>query len=383
MSIYLDNGATTFPKPECVYKEAEEYMRTNGASPGRGTYTKAMDAEQKVYEARRSLCKLLGIKKPGNIVFTLNATEAINLALKGFLHDGDEVLTTNVEHNAVWRPLKKLEQEKNVKLHYINCTSNGDVDLEELKAKLHPKIKLVAITHGSNVLGNILPLKEIIEISHAVNIPVLADTAQTAGVVPINCTELNIDMLAFTGHKGLMGLCGTGGLYINNITLDTLKEGGTGSMAKSPYPPALPPDRYEAGTQNTLGIVSLGAAADFLLNRGVENIATHETSLIKMLIEELSEIPNIEIYGNKDASNHLGLLSFNVAEFSPYKVATLLDERYGIMVRAGLHCAPLAHTLLGTADRGTLRASLSMFTTKEDISALIIAIKEIAQLKEI
>lgn len=368
MEVYLDNGATSYPKPECVYEAVNEYMRQNGASPGRGNYAKAMQAEQLVYATRKMLCKLFGIQKPGSIVFTSNITEAINIILKGFLQRGDAVLTSNIEHNAVWRPLNWLEQEREVEIRYFHCTPQGEVDLDEVRGLLSQNVKLLVFTHGSNVLGNILPLAELVALAHEHNVPVLVDSAQTAGALPIQVEELGIDFFAFTGHKSLLAPTGTGGFYMKpGLQLQTLKEGGTGSMAKSPYPPQLPPDRFEAGTLNVFGISGLYAAASYLFSIGAESIRKHEQELIAQLLEGLEEMPEVIYYGPRQVQQRLGLVSFNVKDNDPYKIAKRLDEEFGIMVRAGLHCAPLAHQLLGTQDTGAVRVSLGYANTPADI----------------
>ena len=378
MKIYLDNGATSYPKPECVYNAVNDYMRNNGANPGRGNYSNAMDSDRLVYETRKTAAKLFGAKKPGEIVFTSNATEAVNIILKGFLKNGDEVLTSNIEHNAMWRPLKKLEDNRNIKINYFNVTKDGKVDLNEISDKLTAQIKLVAFVHGSNVLGNILPVAEISKLAQKKNIPVFIDASQTAGVYPINVIDDGIDFLAFTGHKSMLGPTGTGGFYIRNgLYLDTLKEGGTGSMAKSPFQPDLPPDRYESGTLNIFGLAGLKAAVDYIHEAGVLKILEHERRLLSRLLRGLKEIPGVEIYGSLNPDEKLGIVSFNIKKRDPYEIASKLDENYGIMTRAGLHCAPRAHKIIGTEDRGAVRVSIGCFNTEEHIDLLLDALKNI------
>jgi cysteine desulfurase family protein len=354
-------------------------MRENGSSPGRGNYREAMQSEQLVYDTRKALCKLLGIKRPSHVVFTANATESINLVLKGYLEPGDRVLTTSYEHNAVWRPLKSLEKYHGIHIETMPCSPQGDYNFDLVRKQIGRDIKLVAASHGSNVLGNITPLEKIIAIAHEANVPVLVDAAQTAGVYPINAENMGIDFLAFTGHKGLMGPTGTGGLYIREgYELKTFKEGGTGSMAASPYQPDDAPDRFEAGTLNIFGIAGLHAAAQFLLEAGVENVRSHEVLLMKGLLTSLQEIKNMTIYGPMSASARLGLVSFNLQDQSPYEVARKLDESFGIKVRAGLHCAPQAHRMIGTVERGAVRVSLGYFTTAQELDALVSALQIIS-----
>ena len=379
MKIYLDNSATSYPKPECVYNAVDEYMRNNGASPGRGNYANALEAERLVYETRKTVAKLLGAKKPSEIVFTLNSTEAINTVLKGYLKPGDGVLTSNAEHNAMWRPLKNLENSRGVKICCFNVTKDGRIDLNEVADKLDGNIKLAAFVHGSNVLGNILPAAEISKLAHAKNIPVFIDASQTVGAYPIN-VEDGIDFLAFTGHKSMLGPTGTGGFYIRNgFQLDTLKEGGTGSMSKSTLPPELPPDRFEAGTMNIFGLAGLKAAVDYIHEAGVSNILKHERRLLSRLISGLRENPAADVYGSLNPDEKLGLVSFNIGNNDPYKIASKLDGEYGIMVRAGLHCAPCAHRITGTEDRGAVRVSIGPFNTEGHIDLLLAALKEITR----
>ena len=357
-------------------------MRNNGASAGRGNYARARDAEELIYLTRKSIAKLLGAKKAGNIVLTSNVTESLNIILKGFLNYGDGVLTSSIEHNAMWRPLNYLQRDKNITIHTFHCTKEGTVDLQKVKEKLNKDIKLVALMHGSNVLGNIFPLKNIIKLAHEKNIPVLVDAAQTAGALPFNIEELDIDFLAFTGHKGLLGPTGTGGFYIREgLELRTFKEGGTGTISKSPFQPHSVPDRYEAGTMNTMGLVGLKAGTEFLLKTSVEKIREHEIALMSQMLDGLLSIENVEVYGSRNSKECLGLVCFNVKGANPYDVSLWLDEYAGIMVRAGLHCSPQAHRVLGTLETGAIRASVGYFNTMEDIICLLEAIKEYIKTK--
>ena len=376
--IYLDNSATSYPKPDCVYDEINDFMRNNGASPGRGNYANAMASEKLVYETRKTVARLFNVQRPGEIVFTSNATEAINTVLKGFLKSGDDVLTSNVEHNAMWRPLKNLENSRNIRINCFSVTKDGKVDIGEIADKLNDKIKLVAFVHGSNVLGNIIPVVDIAELARSKNIPVFVDASQTAGAYPINVVDDCIDLLAFTGHKSLLGPTGTGGFYIRSgIQIDTLKEGGTGSMAKSPFPPELPPDRFEAGTMNIFGIAGLKAAVDYINSFGIAKKIEYEKKLLSRLLSGLNEIPTAEIYGSVNPNEKLGLVSFNIGNRDPYEIASKLDEKHGIMVRAGLHCAPQAHRIIGTEERGAVRVSIGLFNTEEHIDLLLAALRNI------
>ncbi len=379
MPIYLDNGATSYPKPEAVYSSIIDYMRNNGASPGRGNYSRALEADTLVYQARKAICKLLGAKRPSQIIFTANATESINMALKGFLKQGDTVITTSYEHNALWRPLKKLETERNINIVQIPSTQTGEMDLNWLAENLNERVSLVAVSHGSNVIGCITPLDQIVRIAHERNVPVLVDAAQTAGVYPIDIARVPVDMLAFTGHKGLLGPTGTGGLYLRDgLELETFKEGGTGGMSSSPFQPQDPPDRYEAGTMNISGIAGLHAAVGFILDTGVDQIREHEIEMTQQILDGFDKIDGLKYYGSKSAQERLGLVSFNIVGQDPNKVALELDQSFGIMVRAGLHCAPQAHRLLGTDKTGAVRVSVGYFNQKQDIDCLIDALRIIA-----
>ena len=373
----MDNSATSFPKPECVYTAVNDFMRNNGANAGRGNYALARDAQELIYRTRKSVAALLGAERASNIVFTGNVTESLNLILNGFLNGGDGVLTSAVEHNAMWRPLNVLRRDKNVKIHTFSCARDGAADLQNFKNHLDKNIKLVALVHGSNVLGNIFPLDKIIELAHEKNIPVLVDAAQTAGAIPINIRAVGADFLAFTGHKGLLGPTGTGGFYIKEgIKLRPFKAGGTGTISKSPFQPDSVPDRYEAGTMNTMGLAGLKAGADFLLHTGVEKIREHEIALVSQLLAGLAKMDEVEIYGPQSAGNRLGLVTFNLNKTDPYHLSAWLDEHAGIMVRAGLHCSPQAHRVLGTVETGAVRASVGYFNTTQDIDTLIQAIRD-------
>lgn len=377
MAIYFDNGATSYPKPEAVYQAMDAYMRENGASAGRGNYQRAMRASELVYETRKAVAKVLGIKRPSKIVFTTNITESLNTVIKGFVEPGDMVLTTNYEHNAMWRPLKRLEAENGVTISVLNCSKNGIIDFAELENLLRKRPKLFCFAHGSNVLGNVLPLSEVAKTAHDFGVPILVDTAQTAGVVPLNTTDLEIDFLAFTGHKSLMGPMGTGGLYIHGDSmLKTLKEGGTGSASLSPFQPENPPDRYESGTINVPALVGLKSAAEYIDELGVDKIDEHEQRLIKLLMKAMGEIPEITLYGARDTDPRLGLVSFNIDKCDPYTVAAWLDQHYDIMVRAGLHCSPQAHRLIGTEQRGAVRISLNWFNTEADVKTCVDALAD-------
>lgn len=377
--MYFDNAATSYPKPECVPEQMVHYMKNIGASPGRGTYAAALEGDQLLYDTRKAICRLLHIPRASNVVFTANSTEAINLAVKGVLHSGDCVVTTAIEHNAVWRPLKKMEKFRGVTIRTIDVSSDGTLDIEEAEQALSQGCRLAVFIHGSNVIGNILPVQELTDLAHQYGALVLLDASQTAGAVPMDLMEIGADFVAFTGHKGLMGPTGTGGLYIKDgCVLDTFKEGGTGSMSVSPYPPEDPPDRYEAGTVNIIGLAGLYAAVKYISEVGVDEICKHEQRLIQRLMVSLQDIEGITLYGPGLEKERLGLLSLNIKGMTPYDAAKILDQKYGMMARAGLHCSPQAHQAIGTIQTGTLRISTGWFNTEMEIDKLAQALAEIA-----
>ena len=379
MSVYFDNAATSFPKPESVYQAVDHFQRTIGASPGRGTYSKAREADQVIYETRVLLGKLFNIADVSRIILASNITEAINLALKGFLTKGAHVITTAMEHNAVWRTLKVLESKSIISISVLDCPSGIAFYPNQLKKMITPETSLVIINHASNVTGTIMPVKETGQLCAEYDIPLLIDAAQTAGSIPIDVEKLKISMLAFTGHKGLMGPAGTGGLYIApGIDLEPLKEGGTGGDSLLEHQPEHLPDCFEAGTHNSSGIAGLGAGVRFILEKGVEKIRSHEVKLTQYAQTQLLKIPGLVIYGPQDTIERTAVISFNFSNIAPEEVTYVLDEVYQIMARSGLHCAPQAHRSIGTVDGGTVRISFGYFNTLKEIDFLIKALADIA-----
>lgn len=382
MPIYLDNAATSFPKPESVYQAVNNFLRNIGASSGRGAYRKALQADKIAFQTRKSLARLFNVQDASRIVFTSNVTESLNLVIKGILKSGDHVITTSMEHNAVWRCLKHLEKEKNIEITAVPCSPEGYLDVKKVAVAIRPDTALIVLLHASNVTGSIMPIEQVGQLARQKNIPLLVDTAQTAGVYPIDIEAMHIDLLAFTGHKGLLGPTGTGGLYISEkYPINPLKFGGTGGESIREDQPDSLPDRFEAGTLNLAGIAGLGAGVDYILDKSIDGIRKHETELTGYALDKLRSLTGVTMYGPLNASRQVGVISFNLPDLKPEQVAYLLDTKYEIMVRAGLHCAPLAHRTIGTIDRGTVRVGLGIFNTARDIDDLVWALKEIISLK--
>lgn len=377
--VYLDNAATSFPKPECVYQAIDQFNRQVGANPGRSGHGAARVAGKIVAETRELLARLFHVANPNQIVFTANATEALNLGLKGMLKTGDHVVTTATDHNSVLRPLRSLEDSEGVQVSRVPCDNAGCVSPADVQAALRPDTRLVCMTHASNVTGAIHDVAAVSEIAHSHGALLMVDVAQTAGCVPIDVQAMGVDLLAFTGHKGLLGPQGTGGLYIRpGLELRPLREGGTGSESSSDRQPARMPDRYEGGTPNTPGLAGLGAAARFILDTGIDRIAAHEQELAAYLLAQLSAIQGVQIYGPPAGLRRTGVVSFTLNGLPPLNLAHLLDSAFGIATRSGLHCAPLIHPSLGTSATGTVRASIGYFNTVQDIHALCTAVNQIA-----
>ena len=378
MDIYLDNAATSYPKPKCVIKAMEHYFGNIGANSGRAAYKRAQEASRMVFEARERIAKLIGAKDSSRIIFTLNATEGLNTVILGSLKQGDQVVTTSMEHNSVMRPLRFLEESRGVKIDIAECITDGILEPEEMERKITTDTKLIITTSASNVFGTIMDISKIGSIAGEHNIPFLVDGAQTVGNVPINVEEDKIDILAFSGHKGLLGPQGTGCLYIREgREFSPLKFGGTGSWSELEIQPDFLPDRYESGTLNLIGIAGLSAGVKFLLREGVVNIRKKEQKLTDYLIQRLKEIEVIVIYGPKDSSKQTSVVSINIKDRETSEVGDILYRDHNIAVRCGLHCAPGAHKTIGTFPKGTIRISLGYFNTKEDIDYLYDALCKI------
>ncbi|PYI52391.1 aminotransferase class V-fold PLP-dependent enzyme [Paenibacillus flagellatus] len=377
---YFDNAASSWPKPPQVLDAMTESIREAAANPGRGSHQMAVKASRILFEARHEVARLIGVKNPNDISFALNTTMALNQAIKGFVREGDHVICTNVEHNSVRRPLEYLKQVKGVHVTYIEADAEGNIELKNVEGAIQANTTLIVANHSSNLLGTILPVADIADIARRRGVKLLVDGAQTAGIVPIDVQGMGIDMFAFPGHKGLLGPQGTGGLYIHpDLVLEPLLHGGTGSQSESIEQPNVRPDRYEAGTQNSVGIAGLKEGVKFIRNEGVEAIHTKEWRQIQTLMEGLRAIEGVKLLGPKLGEEKTGIAAFVLDGVDSSEVAFILDQSFQIAVRAGYHCTPLAHQSAGTLETGAVRASIGYFTTDSEIDDFIEAIREITK----
>lgn len=378
VKIYLDNAATSFPKPKEVSDAIYDFMMNNGTSSGRGAYKKAMESDFIIYECRKLIGELFNFNNPKNVIFTSNITESINMVLRGMLKENDHVITSSLEHNAVWRTLKTLEKEKNIEINKAQCDKDGISKIEDIEKLIKDNTKLIIFTGASNVIGTIQPIKEIGEIARKNKIPFVVDGAQICGAYPIDVHKDNIDILTFTGHKSLLGPMGTGGIIINcDYDIDAIKSGGTGGDSAYEYQVDYYPNKLEAGTLNVSGICGLREAVKFLIREKIDNIHKKEKDLTDYALKTLEKVKDIEIYGPKDSDKITSVISFNMKGIRAEDVAHILDSKYNIMVRAGLHCAPCAHEIIGTKETGTLRMSIGYFNEKEDIDKLAYALNNL------
>ncbi|MFC2010830.1 aminotransferase class V-fold PLP-dependent enzyme [Chloroflexota bacterium] len=377
--IYLDNAATSWPKPESVYQTMDEFLRNKGGNPGRGSHSLAVAATETVEETRMLVARLINAPEKEQVIFTLNCTDALNLGLKGLLKPGDHVITSCIEHNSVVRPLAKLKQQ-DVKITRLPPSSEaGVVSARDVEEAITKNTRLLVVNHASNVNGSIQPIEEYGAVARRNNIIFMVDAAQSAGKYPIDVQVGNIDLLAFSGHKGVFGPPGTGVLYMGNgISLDSLREGGTGSQSELEEQPIALPYRYESGTANSIGISGLGAGLKYIFSEGLESIRTHEQDLIDRLIEGLSHISGITLFVAKDPFKQAPVISLNIKGYEPGEVGAILDQAFDIKVRTGLHCAPAAHKTFGTFPLGTVRLSPGYFNTAEEIDLTLEAVKKIA-----
>ncbi len=366
--VYLDNAATSFPKPQAMLEAMMRYQREIGGSPGRSGHRLSIEAGRIVHETREVLARLFNIDNPLRIVFTKNATEALNIALIGLLRPGDHVITTGMEHNAVMRPLRFLAS-RGVGLSVVPCSDRGELDPDDIRAAFRTNTRAVVMTHASNVTGTIMPVQEIgLLTRERGDIVLCVDAAQTAGALPIDVAAMSLDLLAFTGHKSLYGPQGTGGLYIRkglDEKIAPLMMGGTGSRSEFEEQPDFMPDKYECGTPNTIGLAGLAAGVAFILEQGVEGVREKEEALTRRFLNHLQEFGgDITVYGPLAAQKRIPLISFNLRNITPSDAALYFDEQWSVMCRPGLHCAPAAHRTIGTFPHGTIRFSFGFFNTE-------------------
>ena len=375
--MYLDNAATTFPKPDAVYQATDRFFRELAANPGRGGHRLAVGAESVVARARLRLARLLNAGEPSRIVWTANATESINLGLKGYVRPGDRVVTTCLEHNAVARPLSALEK-RGVSVRRVEGTRGG-FDLVRFLDALEPGLRLAIVTHASNVTGEVLPLAEIAHACRERGIPLMVDAAQTAGVLPLDVAALDLAMVAMPGHKGLFGPPGTGALYVApSIRLQPLREGGTGSRSEEDRQPESMPDGLESGTLNTLGLAGLDAALAWLEETGREAVHCRELHLTERLWSGLAGVPGVRLFGPPPGTERAAVISLTLEGWNPTDAALVLDESFDIQCRAGMHCAPWAHRTLGTFPTGTIRLSPGYFNREDEMDTAVAAVASLA-----
>ncbi len=381
--VYLDQASTTYPKPEVTARAVYEYMTGNGSNINRGCYEQAYETEEVILETRELLCQLFDGPDCKNVVFTKNVTESLNIVLKGFLKPGDHVLVSSMEHNAVMRPLHQLEAE-GITFDRIPCTREGELVLPEMENLLKSNTKAVIMTHASNVCGTILPLKEAGSFCKTHGLRMIADCAQSAGVLPVSMKEMNIDALCFTGHKGLYGPQGIGGFLLQEDMVEgitPLLSGGTGSISHTEEIPAFMPDRFEPGTLNLPGIFGLHASLKWLKETGISAIREKEEKLTGLFIEKIKEMDGegqrIRLTGKKTCEGRTAVVSVQTPGREQSRIAYRLDKEFGIMTRVGLHCASSAHRTLGTYPAGTIRFSFGYFNTEEEVLRAAGALKEI------
>lgn len=369
MEVYLDNAATTFPKPKQVVDAMYNYMLNVGGNAGRGNYSNSLQSNRYLYDARETICNFFGYNNPSNVIFTNNVTTSLNMLIKGLLKSGDHVITSSMEHNSVIRPLIDCKNSMHIDLDIVNADSKGFISIDDIKKNIRKETKLIIITQASNVTGSIQNIKEIGQLCKDNNIFFIVDSSQGAGVLDINMQSINADAIAFTGHKSLLGPQGIGGFIINdtlNNNCSSILQGGTGSLSYSLEQPDFLPDKFECGTHNLPGIVGLSEAIKFINSIGLDEINEHNKYLLKYLLNGLMNISGLKIYGDTSGNNSTTCVSINSLSLDASELGYLLETE-GIKTRCGLHCAPLAHKTIGTYPNGTVRLSLSYFTTKADI----------------
>lgn len=384
----MDNAATSFPKPRAVIDAMTRYATELGASAGRGAYHEAIETAALITQCRQRLCKLFNGQKPEHFVFTLNCSDALNMAIKGLIDPRKDAaqqhaICTWIDHNSILRPLNTLTDMGCVEQTRVRVDEKtGLVDPDEIRRAIRPTTKLIAITHASNVTGTVQPIREIGQIAREHGVPLIVDAAQSAGHLPIDVQADGIDLLAAPGHKALLGPLGTGFLYIRpglETVLRTTKEGGTGSVSEEDRQPDFMPDRFEPGSHNAIGIAGLNEGVNWILNEGIDRLREHDLDLVRVFIDGCSNVEGLTYYGPQGVRNRLGVFSVRIDGYDPHELAMVLESNYGILTRPGIHCAPLAHQTLGTTQfGGTTRFSFSPFLSKQDVKFATDALAEIA-----
>ncbi len=379
--VYFDNAATSWPKAPETIAAMQNYLQNIGGSPGRSGHRLSIEAARLVFDTREKLAQLFNVSDPLRIILTKNATEGLNIAIFGFLKPGDHVITSGMEHNSVMRPLRAMEA-RGVGITVVPCASDGLIDPGDIVKAIKKNTKAIYMTNASNVTGTLMPVSDIGRIAREHGLVLCVDAAQTAGCYPIDVEEMNIDLLVFTGHKALFGPSGTGGLYIREgmeKKIEPICVGGTGSRSEVEEQPDFMPDRFEAGTPNTAGIAGLRAGIEFILDKGIAHIKDKEEKLLKLFIDGVSDLPHVKLYGQKSVKYRTPAVSFNIDGMDSAAIALELDEKFSIMSRSGLHCAPAAHKTIGTYPTGTVRFSFSYFNTEEQVIASIEALEIISK----
>ena len=381
--IYLDNAATSWPKPEAVYEAVDFYQRELGATAGRGAYLEADEVDRRVRRTRQRLVGFLGAADPQRIIFTANGTESLNLAIHGLLRTGDHVVTSVVDHNSVLRPLRFLVEQRGIEVDRVACDRSGVVDPEAIQRALRPNTRLIALVHASNVTGALQPIEDVGRIAAARGVYYLVDAAQSLGHMPIDVQRIRADLLAAPAHKGLLGPSGLGVLYVApgiEEHLLPLRQGGTGTQSDEDRQPDSLPDKYEPGNLNVPAVIGLHEAIAYLEQLGLDQVRRHAQALTARMLEGFSEVEGLTVYGPRDATRQLGVVSISLEGVDPRVVAAMLDSAHRIQVRAGIQCAPLMHQALGTTHLGgTVRFSFSVFTTQEEVDAAVEAVAAIAR----
>jgi cysteine desulfurase / selenocysteine lyase len=382
--VYLDNAATTFPKPEIVMRRMVETYLSMGVSPGRGSYDLAWEAQGVVWRTRQKIARFFGASDPERVIFTNNASDALNIAIQGMIKPGDHIVSTHLEHNSVLRPLNHLHDKGIIEYDLVYPDGQGYIHPDDVKRAITPATRLVVVTHASNVIGTVQPIAEIGRVCKEKGVPLLVDAAQTAGVIQIDMKASHVAALAFTGHKSLLGPTGIGGLILDrDVNIEQTRWGGTGVESKSRFHTPAFPYRMEVGTLNLMGIIGLSESISFLEDQSIARIHKKEMALLKRLRDGLSRIEGVTVYCTNDLSNHVALLSANINGLDPEDVGEMLNHDFGIAVRTGLHCAPGVHETIPTTPRGSVRFSLGPFNTEAHIDHTVEAMRFIADSREL